>query len=82
MECIRDDGQVPVKKKRQINSIISHEMKKMFLTLNDVTNMVIDRRRNIVPPNAKNRRRIILLEKEKLSSFSPKEFFHQPVFVK
>lgn len=35
------------------------------LTLSDVTNIVIDRRKNIVPPRAKKRRRIILLNEMK-----------------
>ncbi len=37
----------------------------LWLTLNDVTNIVIDRRKKIVPPSAKNLRKIILLEKNK-----------------
>lgn len=43
--------------------MISKEIKKSMkiLTLNDVTSIVIDRRKNIVPPRAKNRRSMILL---------------------
>jgi hypothetical protein len=36
------------------------------LTLKDVTNMVIDRRRKIVPPRAKNRRSMILLDNKNI----------------
>lgn len=37
-----------------------------YLTLNDVTNIVIERRRKIVPLSAKKRRRIIVLFNQKI----------------